>query len=309
VGRTRDTTIDTAGGRTFSSSRDAGAAVGPYGRTVGGSTRSVDGAGPRGEFSGSSANAFAGNRYTGDFGLSHYSTFNAAAAGHSTAFWSHDYMTTHAGYVRGNFGYSNAFRPGWYTNHPGCWLAAGWAAGTAWTAIPWVGLSAYCGYPALPINYDYGNTVVFNNNEVYIDGEAAGTPEQFAQQATTLADAGQKANAPPEQEWKALGVFALVQGDEKSSNNIFQIAINKDGVIRGNFYDGLTDNSTPIYGSVDKKTQRAAWTIGKKNDRVFEAGVYNLTQGEAPTLVHIGTDRTVQMLLVRVDDQKASATP
>jgi hypothetical protein len=55
---------------------------------------------------------------------------------------------------------------------------------------------------------------------------------------------------------------------------------------------------------VDKKTQRAAWTIGKKKDRVFEAGVYNLTQSEAPCLVHLGTDRTQQMLLVRMDPPK-----
>jgi len=95
--------------------------------------------------------------------------------------------------------------------------------------------------------------------------------------------------------------LCLVQGDEKTSNNVFQLAVNKDGVIRGNYYDGLTDATTPVYGSVDKKSQRAAWTIGKKKDRVFEAGIYNLTKGETPVLIHIGTDRTQQMLLVRVE--------
>ena len=63
-----------------------------------------------------------------------------------------------------------------------------------------------------------------------------------------------------------------MQGDEQTSNNLFQLALNKDGVIRGNYYDGLMDTTTPVYGSVDKKSQRAAWTIGKKNDRVFETG-------------------------------------
>jgi hypothetical protein len=60
------------------------------------------------------------------------------------------------------------------------------------------------------------------------------------------------------------------------------------------------DTTTPIYGSLDKKTQRVAWTIGKKNDRVFDTGIYNLTKSEAPVLVHIGNTRTMQMLLVRV---------
>ena len=49
-----------------------------------------------------------------------------------------------------------------------------------------------------------------------------------------------------------------------------QLAVNKDGTIRGNYYDGLMDTTSPVYGSVDKKTQRAGLTIGKKNDRGFE---------------------------------------
>ena len=139
-------------------------------------------------------------------------------------------------------------------------------------------------------------------------GTDAGTAVDYAQQATTIADAGQKADTPTTVEWKPLGVFALVQGDEKTSNNIFQIAVNKDGIIRGNYYDGLMDTTSPIYGSVDPKTQRAAWTIGKKNDRVFETGIYNLTKAETPILVHFGTTRTQQWLLVRVEEPKSGAT-
>ena len=89
---------------------------------------------------------------------------------------------------------------------------------------------------------------------------------------------------------------------------MFQFAVNKDGIIRGNYYDGLMDTTTPVYGSVDKKTQRAAWTIGKTNDRVFEAGIYNLTQDQTPVLVHLGTEKTEQLLLVRLKDQAADQT-
>ena len=85
---------------------------------------------------------------------------------------------------------------------------------------------------------------------------------------------------------------------------MFQLAVSKAGVIRGNYYDGLMDTTTPVYGSVDPKTQRAAWTIGKKNDRVFEAGISNLTGEECPVLIHIGKDTTQQWLLVR-QEQKA----
>jgi hypothetical protein len=137
-----------------------------------------------------------------------------------------------------------------------------------------------------------------------MNGQPVATTAQFAQQATDIASQGQAVDPPPTTEWKPLGVYALVQGDEKTSNNIFQLAVNKDGIIRGNYYDGLTDTTTEVYGSVDKKVQRAAWTIGKKKDRVFEAGVSNLTQPQCPCLVHVGTSTTDQLMLVRVEQPK-----
>jgi hypothetical protein len=304
AGGQRDVTATGPGGRTYSSDTERGIAAGPYGRYIGGGERSATATGPRGSVSSGWQSAFAGNRFSTDFGLSHYSTFNAAGVGHSTAYWSHGYVTTRAGYVRSNFGYYNAFRPAWYTAHPGCWYAAGWAAGAAWASATWSALASFCAIPAAPVDYDIGNTNVYQNNHVYDNGQDVGSAPQYAQQAFTLADQGQQAKATPEQDWKALGVFALVQGEEKSSNNLFQLAINKDGIIRGNFYDGLIDATSPVYGSVDRKTQRAAWTIDKKSSRVFETGLYNLTKAELPVLVHIGTDRTEQMLLVRMEQPK-----
>src|SRR5262249_15814591 len=148
--------------------------------------------------------------------------------------------------------------------------------------------------------------VVYQDDTVYVGGKAAGTPAEYARQATALAEAGQAAKAPADAaaDWQALGGYALVQGEEKTSNNVFQLAVDKARIIRGNYYDGLMDTTSEVYGSVDMKTQRAAWTIGKKKDRVFEAGVYNLTQPEAPVLVHLGADRTQQLLLVRMEQPK-----
>ena len=123
-------------------------------------------------------------------------------------------------------------------------------------------------------------------------------------QASDLAAAGQAAKPAEKDEWQSLGVFAIVQGDEKEANNIFQIAIKKDGVIRGNYYNGLTNTTVPISGSVDKKTQRAAWIVGNKNDTVYETGVGNLSQPETSILVHFGKDRTQQWTLVRLEPPK-----
>jgi hypothetical protein len=298
-GGSRDTTLTTASGRTYSADRSGGFASGPFGRTVGGASGTVDG-----RYGASSWNtAFAGNRYYGD--MSRYASVYGANGVHSTAYWSRGYMGVRAGYVRTGFGYYGCFHPAWYAAHPGCWVAAGWGAAAAWAAPTYVSVSNYCGLPAdSPADYDYGSSVVYQGNNVYVNGQDAGTAEQYADQATAIATQGQAADAPPTDDWKALGVFALVQGDDKTSNNIFQLAVNKDGVIRGNYYDGLMDTTTEVFGSVDKQTQRAAWTIGKKKDRVFEAGVYNLTQSECPCLVHAGTQSTTQMMLVRVEQKQ-----
>jgi hypothetical protein len=56
-----------------------------------------------------------------------------------------------------------------------------------------------------------------------------------------------------------------------------------------------------VEGSVDPKSQRAAWRIGDTTEVVMEAGLYNLTQDEAPLLIHFGKERTERYLLVRLE--------
>ena len=84
----------------------------------------------------------------------------------------------------------------------------------------------------------------------------------------------------------------------------FQLAVNKGGVVRGNYYDAVADNTLPVYGSVDPRTQRVAWSIGEKKDVVFEAGIANLTRDETPILVHYGKDNTQQFTLIRLQQPK-----
>jgi hypothetical protein len=306
AGGQRSVTATGPGGRTYTGSRQGGVAAGPYGRVVGGGSRVGVATGPRGTVAGGYRGGFAATRFPTDMGLAHYSAFRVGGVGHSTAYWSRGYLTGHAGYIRTGFGYYNSFHPAWFAAHPGCWYPAAWAAGAAWRIATWPLLVGWCGVPVQPVYYDYGNTIVYQGDNVYVDGSQVATAPQYADQAVALADQGQKADPPADEEWKSLGVFALVQGEEKNSNTLFQLAINKGGIIRGNYYDGLLDVSTPVYGSVNKKTQRAAWSIGKKTDRVFETGLFNLTKDESPVLVHFGTDRTQQWLLVRVEKPDAA---
>ena len=63
-----------------------------------------------------------------------------------------------------------------------------------------------------------------------------------------------------------------------------------------------SDKTQTVQGQVDKDTQRVAICIGESEDVVVETGLYNLTQEEAPLLVHFGADKVENWLLVRLED-------
>ena len=88
------------------------------------------------------------------------------------------------------------------------------------------------------------------------------------------------------------------------SNTVLQLAVSKEGVISGTYYNSDTDIARPVKGTVDKKTQRAAWTFadGKDTNIVMEAGINNLTQDQTEALVHFGKDITQQWLMVRLQE-------
>jgi hypothetical protein len=220
--------------------------------------------------------------------------------GFRTAYWSRGYMVDRAAYVRRDFRYYHCFRPDWFVANPLSWRVARWNDRDYWRYLTWIELATWCELAREPIDHDYGDNLVVSDGTVWYEGNSAGTPAQYTQETIALAARGAAASPPPEAEWKALGVFALVQGEEKTSNALFQMAVDKSGVIRGNYYDGFADKSAELFGQIDKKTQRAAWTIGKKTDRVFEAGAPNLARAETPALVHT-PGGAEQVMLVRVE--------
>ena len=99
---------------------------------------------------------------------------------------------------------------------------------------------------------------------------------------------------------RLLGGQSPVPAVTQSSNNIFQLAINKDSVIRGNYYNAITDKTEQVYGSVDKQTQRAAWIVGDDKKPAYEAGLVNLTKDETSMMVPYANDRSVQATLYRI---------
>src|SRR5262249_50523661 len=157
-----------------------------------------------------------------------------------------------------------------------------------------------------PVVYDYGSAVVYQDDQVYYNGTPVATAEEYTNQAAYLITVGQEAKTADTQEGQSLGVFAVLPGEEEEAKHIFQIAHNKDRVLRGNYYNVLTNTTLPLVGSVDKKNQRAAWVVGDKKDTVYETGLGNLSQAETSMLVHFGKERTQQWTLVRLEPPEES---
>jgi hypothetical protein len=240
----------------------------------------------------------------GPYGAARYGA-RGAAVGHRTGYVAAGVRQGQAVAVRRGFGYYNAFRPAWFARHPVAWRAGAWTtAGAFWTGATWGAVSSVGGYTEEPYSYDYGTNIVYEGDQVYYDGEPVATAAEYNEQAVAIAAVGKKAEPAADAEWTSLGVFGVVQGEETNATNVFQLAINKDGVLRGNYYNALTDETQPVFGSVQKRTQRAAWTVGDRKEPVFEAGIGDLTQPETGVLVHFGADRTEQWSLVRLEEPK-----
>jgi len=150
--------------------------------------------------------------------------------------------------------------------------------------------------------------VVYEGDDVYVDGKREASAKEYSQQAITLANTSEEqppAPMPPEDgkqaEYLPLGVWAMVQEEKGDAYMFFQISIDKDGVVTGAYKNLLSGEVSPISGQVDKKSQRVAWKIGS-NNTVIEAGLQNLTQDVASCLVHFDTNTTQTWLLVRLKD-------
>lgn len=161
-------------------------------------------------------------------------------------------------------------------------------------------LVAGLGSPTQPLMYDYGGNVVIQADSVYVNGVFVGAPQEYAGEASQIAAAGVAAQPPANTKWLPLGVFAIVEGTATTSDDVFLLAIDQQGIIRGNYHNLKSNQMTALSGSFDRKSQRAAWTIGDDKLPVYEAGIGNLTKDATSILVHLPDGTSHQMTLIRL---------
>jgi hypothetical protein len=236
-------------------------------------------------------------------------------------------LTGRASSVRSAFNHYDAFGRDYWNRYRNGWWYPGWGDYWAWGGCGWGDLAGYWDEPVSdePVEYDYGNNITYQGDTVYYGNqpmEPASTYYDQAQQlalsttpttpvpgvkAGTTGATASAATTKAASAWKPLGVFALTQGDQTDSNCIFQLAVDKAGEVRGNYYNPMTQDEQPVQGKVDKKNKRVAWTIGSNKQVVYDTGLANLLAPQSSILVHLSKSSTQQWNLVRL--QKPASTP
>ena len=194
-----------------------GAAVGPEGAAAGGRYASGTAIrGPEGNVythdttAGRGVAADSNGVAAGRYATNRTAVNGTAVAGHGYAgygaYGTHPWSATyyHAQALAGrNWFYGNhLYTPGWCTIHPWAWSPAGYAAAdwaaAAWATATWASVGTWLGYAdAEPYSYNYGNSIVYKDGEVYYGSQAAGTAQQYYQEAVNLASSTASAEPRP----------------------------------------------------------------------------------------------------------------
>lgn len=217
----------------------------------------------------------------------------------------------HSVWFTGNwwYGYPSAYCPWHYYHRFNYYPWNYWWRRPAWPVFrTWFAWSTPANAWSQPVYYDYGTggNVTYQNNNVYINGQQVASQQEFAESAGVLAtvEPPKSEQEAKEAEWLPLGTFAISTGEKDTEpKRVVQLAVTKQGIVGGTMYNYETDQAHAVQGKVDKDTQRVAIRFGDSQNVVAETGLYNLTQDEAPLLMHFGTEKVENYLLVRLEQE------
>jgi hypothetical protein len=175
---------------------------------------------------------------------------------------------------------SVAFTADWYAKHPQAWRPAKSQADW-WKNSDVATITAWLGQPITA-----AGTAADSGSAVATAGGADAGADGL-QSVLVLPAGHQNAVGPADSDWLPLGVFAVVPPgtqDTAQAHNYQQLAVDRQGVIKGNFYDTISGTVQPITGTVDRTALVASWTVGTNGSRFT-----------APRELFAGQSRTVSM--------------
>jgi hypothetical protein len=218
--------------------------------------------------------------------------------------------------VRENFHGSGLFKPVWWKNYKNAWFSPAWNDSWVWNNVDWDTLAAFWrgSGPKTPADYEFGQNITFRDGKVYYGAQPMMTSEEYYHQAQLLAARGASSlstkgtsapySVPLVKDWAQLGVFSLIPAGEKFSTVIVQLAVDRQGKIRGNCYNTVNDQLDRVEGEVDKSNSRACWTVGKNHNVIYDTGLGNLMSAQSPILMHLDKDRQQERAFVRLNRSK-----
>jgi hypothetical protein len=182
------------------------------------------------------------------------------------------------------------FTAAWHLDHPRNWRVTppppdAWTGATFATAARWLGIDAAARASLDGDAYNATAPRASDPQQVETAGDLA-----FAGDLDPNADSGQ---------WLPLGVYALLPREDGRANQLLRLEINRDGKLRGAFYDVLSDSEQAVFGSLDKTTGRVAWTTGSGDGAIFETTLDRLTTTRCPLLLHLPSGQTEVWQLAR----------
>ncbi len=153
----------------------------------------------------------------------------------------------------------------WHYHHWPYWTAAA----TAVTLTAWLGYGAYGGYgTATQIPY------------YPVEPAPADVYETSVEVPAQICDQG-LAPVSDDTEWLNLGTFGIIPYQGTDFAYGIQLAISKDGIIRGIQWDMKGNTATEIAGSIQRDGLKIAWRAKTANAPYFESTVDQLTQPES----------------------------
>jgi hypothetical protein len=195
-------------------------------------------------------------------------------------------------WVVGFNGGPQPFSNDWYDNHPQAWQIQNknknrnndaWQIATAAGVIGWLGWQTARPY----------------NNTVYVYDPVPVQTVIVNGQPSVVFD-------PTQGEWMTLGAYSLMTGAGDPGTRILQLSVDREGNIRGSYYDMITNDTHNVIGVIDKNTQQVRWTIDTNRQLTFVATLDQLTQSQGVVNVKLPGGQVQQWQLVRMENATAS---
>lgn len=191
---------------------------------------------------------------------------------------------------------TTAFTSGWYAKHPQAWRPAK-APADWWKTADVAAITAWLGQPVAAAGAapdGAGAVTTAGGADVGADG---------LRSVLVLPAGHQNGAGEADADWLPLGVFAVVPPgvvqDAGESHNYQQLAVDKTGTIKGNFYDTISGTVQPITGAVDRTTLVASWTVGANGSRFTAPCRAFTTQPRTVSMSSDGQPRDLELMPVQ----------